>query len=146
MRRFATILLHAVLVPLVASACGDVVIDHEGSATASGAGGGGGGPSQGTAAPHSTGAASSSGSSVTSPFGSTTASVGVGSGSGGDAPSACAGAPACTTNLDCPPLGTACLTWACIEGCCSTFDAPASTACADHGGTVCDGGGNCIAG
>jgi Cys-rich repeat protein len=46
----------------------------------------------------------------------------------------------------CPQTGTTCVTPSCGPGgTCTTTNAPAETACTDHGGTVCDGNGNCVA-
>jgi hypothetical protein len=46
----------------------------------------------------------------------------------------------------CPETGTACVTPACgASGTCTTLNAAAETPCTDHGGTVCDGDGKCVA-
>ena len=134
MRCFA-IFVRMSLVPIVALSCGgNVVVDV--AARATGAGGGG--------APSST--ATSSPTIPPGVGGSMTAAAG---GAGGSTASfggaiSCSGFPTCNSNLDCPPLGTVCLWWACIEGCCATFDTAQGTPCAENGGTVCDGGGHCV--
>jgi len=53
------------------------------------------------------------------------------------------GQVACGPTADCPGLGTACLTTVC-NGCCSTANAAAGTACSDNGGKVCNGSGKCV--
>jgi len=52
------------------------------------------------------------------------------------------GQVACGPTADCPGLGTTCLTTVC-NGCCSTANAAAGTACSDNGGKVCNGAGKC---
>src|SRR5579862_4079385 len=51
----------------------------------------------------------------------------------------------CGVAGDCPATGTVCLTNTCNAGTCGSVNAAAGTACADHGGVVCDGTGNCVA-
>jgi hypothetical protein len=55
-----------------------------------------------------------------------------------------AGAASCTSAGSCPSPSTLCLTSTCATGCCGTASAPLRTACADMGGSVCDGNGKCV--
>jgi hypothetical protein len=50
----------------------------------------------------------------------------------------------CVTVADCAPTGTVCATVACTGNACVITQAPASTACSEHGGRVCDGKGSCV--
>ena len=58
-------------------------------------------------------------------------------GSAEDAGSSCSGPS------QCPPTGTTCIVPGCANGMCDTANAPKGTTCTDHGGTECDGAGNC---
>jgi hypothetical protein len=113
-------LLFLALVSSVIAACGGkVVLDTTSSGT--GASGTGGAPSTNN----------SSGIGATGPGGFATIS----SSSGG----ACVN-PA----TDCPSPGTTCSEAICENGACALANTGQGTPCADSGGTVCDGNGNCV--
>jgi hypothetical protein len=64
----------------------------------------------------------------------TTTATGTSSSSGGCDPTTC------------PASGTACVIPTCgASDTCTTMNAAAETVCSDHGGTVCNGNGNCVA-
>jgi hypothetical protein len=50
----------------------------------------------------------------------------------------------CTTAASCPVAATACKVPVCTGGACGFTNAPEGASCTDSGGTICDGGGNCI--
>jgi hypothetical protein len=63
---------------------------------------------------------------------------------GPPAPSCDAGIT-CSTPSACPTPSTDCVLATCTASCCGTTNAAQGTACKDHGGTVCDGKGSCVA-
>jgi hypothetical protein len=50
----------------------------------------------------------------------------------------------CFSASDCPASGTTCAVPACNSGVCGFTDLPPGSACADHGGTICNGAGQCV--
>jgi hypothetical protein len=50
----------------------------------------------------------------------------------------------CAFASDCPASSTACAVPACNAGVCGFTDAPYGAACSDHGGTFCNGAGQCV--
>ena len=51
--------------------------------------------------------------------------------------------PSCSPEA-CPGVDAACAYRACLDGACGMTIAPAETPCAENGGVVCDGSGNCV--
>ncbi|HEX3854444.1 MAG TPA: hypothetical protein VHW01_25955 [Polyangiaceae bacterium] len=78
--------------------------------------------------------------------GSSTAGLGNSDSGSAGMSEAGAGSTACANAAtDCPATGTNCLEAICLDGSCATSTAPAETACSDHGGSVCDRTGKCVA-
>jgi hypothetical protein len=69
---------------------------------------------------------------------------GGGSGGSGAAGGGGSGAIVCQTTDDCPGQDTTCRSRTCDAGDCGVADATAGTTCSEDGGSVCDGGGNCV--
>ncbi|MBI4918186.1 MAG: hypothetical protein HY825_20280 [Acidobacteria bacterium] len=63
---------------------------------------------------------------------------------GAGASSTGGGGPECWTPAECPGVDTICGIRTCDDGVCGVNAAPASTACGQNGGTVCDGLGTCV--
>jgi Lamin Tail Domain len=67
-----------------------------------------------------------------------------GSGAGNVGGSGGSVVPECVGPGDCPGEDTTCSTRSCDDGVCGVVTAPASTACSEQGGQVCDGFGSCV--
>ncbi len=142
--RLHAIFALATVSALLAGACGSAFTSKAdnaaGSAGQSGVDTSGGGDvTAGASGSHAAagGDAASGTAGATQTQGGSAGTAGVSGGSGG---AATCSDPA----TDCPATGTSCLSAVCKAKRCATTSAAAGTACSDHSGRVCDGGGACV--
>jgi hypothetical protein len=78
--------------------------------------------------------------------GATASGTGAGGGVGGGVAGSggTGGSGGCATPMDCPGADTTCESRTCVGNVCGVEQAPAGSVCAEGGGTLCDGVGNCV--